>query len=313
MAVKKVKDHMLFDPRAPAKLTKMGNITDLLVCDTITTEPVCKKISKDLYVNTQTGEVLEYQHIVNRSQCYDSLRKTMQKIRELINSNVTNIYNIRWITLTYKENMTDTRKLYKDFEKFWKRFTYYLETNGIEKPEYIAVVEPQGRGAWHVHGLFIWPGKAPYIANDVLSQIWGKGFVSIKQPKNCDNLGAYFSAYLSNMPAEDIDGLPEKEQIKALVAAATVGTIEAEDVVTEAGISKKVIKGARLSMYPPGMNIYRHSRGIKKPEVIRTTYAMAREHLAEAKETYSQAFEIVDDVGNCKNRILKASYNSKRK
>lgn len=312
MEIKKVKDHMLFAPRAPSKITKMGNITDLVVSDTISTEPICIKISKNNYMNTKTGEVLECKHITNRAQCYDSLRKTMRNIREIINCNVTNPSQVRWITLTYKDNVTDNKRLYKDFEKFWKRFTYYVETNGIDKPEYITVVEPQGRGAWHVHGLLIWAGKAPYIANEVLAQIWGKGFVSIKQPKNCDNLGAYFSAYLSNVPVEDIQRLPTLEQTKAYVAASCVGSVEPEDVVSEDGTSKKVIKGARLAMYPPGMHIYRHSKGIKKPEVVRTTYDKARAYLADSTETFSQAYEIVDEAGNCVNRILKASYNSKR-
>lgn len=304
---------MLFDPRAPAKVTKMGNITDLVVCDTMSKEPVCVKISKDNYVNTQTGEVFDYNHTLNRSQCYDSIRKTIRKIRELINSNVINIYHIRWITLTYKENMTDREQLYKDYDKFWKRFKYYLENNDIQKPEYITVVEPQGRGAWHIHGLFIWEKNAPFIANNTLAILWGHGFVSIKQPKNCDNLGAYFTGYLVNMPIEDIASLPEHEKTKVFAAASLTGDVNPVEVINDDGVSKKIIKGARLAMYPPGMNIFRHSRGVRRPEVIRTTYEAAMDMIAESKQTYSQSFEIVDAEGNCRNRILKASYNSKRK
>jgi len=311
MGVRRKRSHILFEPRAPAKITKMGNVIDLMVCDTITTEPVCKKISRDQYVNTQTGEVFEYRHIENRAQCYDSIRRTMKKIREIINCNVTNIRNIRWITLTYKENMTDSNRLYKDYEKFWKRLVYYFETNGIEKPEYITVIEPQGRGAWHVHGLLIWDGEAPYIENSTLAKIWGNGFVSVKQPKECDNLGAYFSAYLSNMTIDEIEKLPKKEQDKMFIAAAVTGATAVFDGVTEDNQSKKIIKGARLAMYPSGMNILRHSRGIKKPEVVRTTYDRAHAYLATAKETYYQSYEIVDEAGKCRNRIFKASYNLK--
>ena len=303
----------MFVPRAPAKITKMGNITDLVVYDTITREPICVKVSKDSYLNTRTGEVLDYNHIMNRSQCYDSIRKTMRKIRELINANVTNVFNIRWITLTYKENMTDAKRLYRDYEKFWKRFIYYCENNGYERPEYITIVEPQGRGAWHIHGLLIWQSKAPFIANILLQKLWGKGFVSIKQPTECDNLGAYFSAYLADMSLEELESLPEELQVKAQIAASTVGSIDPIDVASEGGKSKKIVKGARLAMYPPGMNIYRHSKGVKKPEVIRTTYQKAREYLAGTKETYYQGFEIFDHNGCRQNRILKASYNSKRK
>ena len=313
MLVRKSMDHMSFKSWAPAKITKMGNITDLLVYDNEIKEPSCIKLSKDCYLNTETGEVKDYNHILNRSECYESIRKTMRKIRALINTNTVDAHQIRWITLTYRENMTDRERLYSDFDKFWKRFLYYLKKEKLSKPEYISVVEPQGRGAWHVHAIFIWEEHAPFIANETLAHIWRHGYVSIKQPKNCDNLGAYFTAYLANMPAEDVDALDDNEKAKALVAASLSGDVEPAEVVDDAGQKKKVIKGSRLGMYPPGMNIYRHSRGVKQPEIMRTTYGHASEMLAGSKVTYSQSFEIVDEKGICKNRILKESYNSERK
>ena len=104
--------------------------------------------------------------------------------------------NVRWITLTYAENMTDTDRLYFDFKDFNKRFQYYCKINGYSKPEYIVMMEPQGRGAWHCHLLYIWDCKAPYVANKTLRDLWGHGFVKIKKLDNCDNVGAYLTAYL---------------------------------------------------------------------------------------------------------------------
>ena len=308
MSVKKSDSILLFDDQAPAKITKMGHITDITVCDSVTYEPVCKKLSKDFYLDTRTGEVKEYKHITNRSECFESLRKSMQHIRALINANVTNSYCVRWITLTYRENMTDAKRLYHDFEKFWKRFLYYCEKNDFEKPEYISVVEPQGRGAWHIHGLFFWSSKAPFIPNNTLADLWGHGFVNIKEPKNCDNLGAYFTAYLTNMSTEEIEKVSAEEKIHAYVAASITATTEPVQIQ-----DKKILKGARLALYPPGINIIRHSRGIKYPEVNRTTYGKAVKYLEGATETYCQSFEILDPSGEPVNRILKASYNFKRK
>ena len=37
-------------------------------------------------------------------------------------------------------------------------------------------------------------------------------------------------------------------------------------------ISKKIVKGGRLKLYPVGMNIIRYSRGVKRPDVEFTTY-----------------------------------------
>ena len=308
MAVKKSDSILLFDNQAPAKITKMGHITDLTVCDTVTCEPVCKRLSKDYYLDTRTGEVKEYNHIENRSECFESLRKSMQHIRALINTNVTNSSYVRWITLTYGENMTDHVRLYHDYEKFWKRFLYYCKKNGFEKPEYISVVEPQGRGAWHIHGLFLWTSKAPYIPNKVLADLWGHGFVNIKEPKNCDNLGAYFTAYLTDMTTEEIGTISDEEKIHAYVAASMIATVEPMEKQ-----DKKILKGARLALYPPGINIVRHSRGIKYPEVIRTSYGKAVQYLSGATETYCQSFDILDNDGETINRLLKASYNFKRK
>lgn len=313
MMVRKSKDHMSFNSWSPAKITQMGNITDLLVYDNIIKEPSCIKLSKDCYLNTETGEVKGYKHINNRSECYDSIRKTMRRLRALINANTVNAYHIRWITLTYRENMTDRERLYSDFDKFWKRFLYFLKKEKISRPEYISVVEPQGRGAWHVHAIFIWEENAPFIGNETLARIWRHGYVSIKQPKDCDNLGAYFTAYLANMPTEDVDALGDSEKANAFAAASMTGDVEPVEVIDHMGQTKKVIKGSRLGMYPPGMNIYRHSRGVKQPEIIRTTYGQASAWLANSKETYMQSFEIVDNLGRRRNRLLKASYNSKRK
>lgn len=313
MRVRKCKDHMSFNASASAKITKMGNIADLLVCENEIKEPSCVKLSKNYFLNRETGEIKEYKHINNRSECFDSIRKTMRNIRALINTNATDPYRIRWVTLTYRENMADRERLYSDFDKFWKRFVYFLRKEKISRPEYISVVEPQGRGAWHIHAIFIWEKKAPYIANETLAQIWRYGFVSIKQPQNCDNLGAYFTAYLTNMPTEDVDTLGDSEKANAFAAASMTGDVEPVEVIDHMGQTKKVIKGSRLGMYPPGMNIYRHSRGVKQPEIIRTTYGQASAWLANSKETYKQLFEIVDDLGRRRNRLLKASYNSKRK
>ena len=291
----------------------MGNITDLTVSERVNRDPVCRKLTKDFYYLITTGEVREYTHIQNRSQSGDSLRKTFRHIRELINTNMTDCACVRWVTLTYRENMTDPKRLYRDFEKFWKRLLYYCNKQGWDKPEYISVIEPQGRGAWHVHALFIWETRAPFIPNATLAELWRHGFVNIRQPKNCDNLGAYFSGYLADMPEEELMMLGDREQTEARAMAAAGGNTEAVEKLDADGKSKKVLKGARMALYPPGINIYRHSRGIKKPTVIDTTYGRAKEALSGSRKTYSRGFEILDENGNVVNRIWKASFNSVRR
>jgi len=177
----------------------------------------------------------------------------MSKLRDIINANTEHPENTLWATLTYAENMTDTKRLYKDFVRFWMRLCFYCEKNGHGKPEYINAAEPQERGAWHCHVLILWQNKAPFIPNADLAKLWKHGFVKIVATTDCDNLGAYLSAYLSD-------------------------TID-----TETKASKK---GARLHLYPPSMKFYRLSQGIKKPTAEWTSERKAHDIVKDFRKTY---------------------------
>lgn len=297
---------------AITKVTTMGHITEVTTRQKNGSGTPCIKIDKDHYVDTRTGEVLEYQHIENRSESTRSIRNTLAKIRAIVNTNVINPDNVLWVTLTYRENMTDTERLYSDFKRYMMRLRRWCSKNGYEAPEYITVQEPQGRGAWHVHEFLIWDTKAPYIDNnEVMQRLWGQGFTKTKALHDCDNIGAYFSAYLGDMPLEDVERLPEGEKEKAL-SGSTILDKEFRDEQDRTK-KKKFVKGGRLYLYPPGMNIIRTSRGIKQPEVEIMTLAEAKEKVSSAKLTYSSAYEIIGEDGEIVNRITKSYYNSKRK
>lgn len=277
-----------------SKVVFMGNVTEVTTCRNIGSGPPVVKVDKDRYMDMRTGEVKNYEHIENRGEEVDSIRKTIKRIRELINTNVHTAENVRWITLTYAENMTDTKKLYRDFDAFRKRLYRWFDKQKYDKPEYISVIEPQARGAWHVHAFFVWEHQAPYIDNNyVLWKLWEHGFTKIKSVTNCDNVGAYFSAYLADMPVSEITG-------------------DRSD--------KRIQKGSRLHLYPPGMQIVRHSRGIKQPEVQRMTYGKVKEHVKDfGLLTYSHTFDIVEESpvaensNSVINSIRKEYYNRVRK
>lgn len=57
-------------------------------------------------------------------------------------------------------------------------------------------------GAWHLHIIYIFEKKRPYIPKEDFEKLWGFGFVNIKSLKGIDNLGMYLSAYLSSMQLE---------------------------------------------------------------------------------------------------------------
>ena len=312
VTIKPLESPPKMDEYAVTKVTTMGHITEVTTRQTSSSGSPCIKIDKDHYVDTRTGEVLEYQHIENRAESTRSIRNTLARIRAIVNTNVTNPDNVLWVTLTYRENMTDTERLYSDFKRYMMRLRRWCSKHGHEAPEYITVQEPQGRGAWHVHEFLIWKTKAPYIDNNsVMQELWGQGFTKTKALHDCDNVGAYFSAYLGDMPLEDVERLPEAEKEKAL-SGSTILDKEFQDEQDRTK-TKKFVKGGRLYLYPPGMNIIRTSRGIKQPEVEIMTLAEAKEKVSSAKLTYSSAYEIVGEDGTVHNRIIKSYYNSKRK
>lgn len=210
------------------------------------------KINKDIYIKKDNLEVKYFKYSENKSESLESVRQSLQRIRDLINTNVTNPKNCKWITLTFAENMTDTKKLYKCLSLFHKRYNYNY-TNEGEEIRYIDCIEPQGRGAFHAHMIIIYDRKAPFVPFEDLEKLWGFGSVDVQNLKNIDNVGAYLTAYLGDMELDKaIDcGLADRESL----------------VKTDEKTNKKYIKGARLHLYPRGMHICRHSRNCEKPVI----------------------------------------------
>ena len=267
-----------------------------------------QKIDKDNYVYIETGEVKKYNHQkCNRSENVQSTRKSFEKLRDILNANIKNPSHCLFVTLTYKENMTDNNKLYDDFRKFNMRFMTYCNKNKIHKPEYINVVEPQGRGAWHCHVIYIFNKKAPYIPNNDISDIWKKGFTSTRKLQgNVDNIGVYLTAYLTDVEFNEIPDISLLDDI----SKKDIKTVELVDKNGNK-TSKSYIKGLRLKMYPKGMNIFRHSKGIKQPIITKCTKSEAMNIIGCATKTYEKTLKLTDDLGFETNKINYQYFNKK--
>ena len=279
------------------KVKRMKHIVEVMAVDNATNGfDNIQKLSKSHYMVKDTGEVLEYKQSENRGQNIAGLKKSFRKIRDLINNNFTGQGNELHVTLTYAENMQDTKRLYKDFVKFWKRYQYKYGKDC----DYLTVVEPQGRGAWHFHLLLRQNDvEKLYIPSDEMASLWGHGFVKIKSLKGVDNIGAYLSAYLCDV-----------ELTKETLPMAVMEQREIKEVEVD-GQLKRYIKGGRLHMYPPGMNLYRKSRGIKFPEVEQMKYKDLKKIVGNATPNYSSTVTIQDDE-RVLNRITYEHYNTKR-
>ena len=261
-----------------------------------------EKIDKDHYVDNRTGELFEFKHLENRAQDLANVAKSLAQGRDILNANITDVSRCRWVTLTYADNMTEPKKLMRDFRHFNTRcreiFGHY---------EYITAAEPQGRGAWHLHCVFIFVGKAPYMENAVVRDCWKQGFVTVKRLDDVDNVGAYLTAYLGDMELS--------EASKADMAVSYSKGIKEVEYEDENGVkqTKKYIKGARLCMYPPGFHIFRWSKGIKKPDVSVVEYKKAKEKASSGKLTFTKTVALEDPESDFKNTLQYEYYNSMRK
>ena len=279
------------------KVKRMNHIIEVLAVDKASNGfSKIEKLSKTHYIVKDTGEVLEYKLSENRSQNESSLRRTFKKIRDLINNNFTGQGNEVFLTLTYKLNMMDSKQLYDDFRIFWQKFKRRYGSDY----DYLSVVEPQGRGAWHCHVL-IRANKLDklFIPHDEMVELWPHGFLKIKALDGVDNIGAYLSAYLTDVE------LTEETLPIAVLEQKEIKEVEVD------GQQKRYIKGGRLHLYPPGMNLYRKSRGIKFPESEHMKYKELKKMVGNATPNHSTTITIQDDE-RVLNRITYEHYNTKR-
>ena len=283
------------------RMKSCGNIYELRYMQR-QSESHIRKTDKDNYIDLITGEIKQFTHTTSRADNKTGVAKSLRKLRDILNTNITNVQNCRWMTLTYGENMRDTQRLYNDFRKFNMRLKSYVRRNEFPEYEYICAMEPQGRGAWHSHVVLIFQEKAPFLKNEDIKRLWGMGFVNIRKLQDADNVGLYLIAYLGDIA---LDEALDKELFKLNeINARKLKNVEQEQPDGERS-TKAYIKGGRLPLYPPGFRIFRTSRGIKQPEITNCPYHKALEKMGEnAKPTFESVMKLTDDDGKLINKIV---------
>lgn len=293
-------DNFSIDKKDIVCVKEMGNVVEITYLQHKNNGATIKKINNDEYMVVASGEIKQAQHIESRADDKAQVSQSLKRLRDYINTNVVDVNKCKWITLTYKENMTDTKRLYKDFEKFIKRFRYKYG-----HIEYIVACEPQGRGAWHMHCIIIFDDIAPFIPNNEIANLWKQGFTKTTKLDNIDNIGAYLTAYLGDMEYEEFINCGASYKFLNLKEVDHIENIKLNK-------PKKFVKGGRLHMYPPNFNLYRISRGIKKPIKEYMSYKKAKEKVGSGKPTYTSTICLTDIDNNFSNIISYESYNTKR-
>lgn len=226
-----------------------------------------RKISKYEYLDTATNKRIAYRAKGETDTKPPDMSRRFATLRRLINNNFAGRSSELHIVLTYggeyAGKMDDTSKLYKDFRRFWDRFKRRYPSCA-----YIAIAEPQQSGSFHMHVLMKdLDGHPLYVPKKQLDDLWGQGFTWVRSLKGNSNIGVYFVAHLSDTDnGEQENGSPNR---------------------------KCIVKGARLSMYPPNFKLYRCSKGIVKPTVEVMPYEDTKLLTEGYSPTFSQTLAVI--------------------
>lgn len=276
-------------PDAPTEVCISNHIKELRVVEKCSHSlNRFRRLKGNQYLDTETGEVREYQNHSTQKHFKRKLNKMFETLRQLINANFTSGINELHVILTYAEKMEDIDKVSKDFKRFWEKLHYHYPDL-----EFIRILEPQHTGTWHIHVLLKTNCYQKLeIPKQVVETLWGHGFVRVVKIRDNDNIGAYFSAHQKDVNAFDAESEEQTDR-------------------------KCIIKGARLQFYPPNKRIYSYSKGIEKPKKIRTTFSEALQLVDVEHLVFSSSMEITvtdTETGSetIVNQIGRFQFNSKR-
>lgn len=325
--VKKLEVCPEINPLEKVTYTEMGNIVEVQYMSKKNTKANIRMLGNGEYLEVSSGEIKEIiNHSSSRNELKGNLYRTFKVLRGIINANVVNVNQVRWCTLTYGDNVRSSDKLYSDFDKFNKRLKYYCNKNNLGKYDYINIVEPQGRGAWHIHLILIFKDLpiAPFIPHNDFWKLWSpegfknnRDFVKIKKLDNVDNVGAYLTAYLGDIPIEvdknnNVSMNFNEEDMKEFMhqyynSKLDIKTVEVD--IDGEKVEKKFLKGARLCLYPAKFNIYRTSRGIKRPSKQDIYYFEVEKKVNAATLTFEKTIELNDTESTFNSLINYKYYN----
>jgi len=148
--------------------------------------------------NADTGRKSGYKSENYEEHRKQVLQRAKKNLRRLINANVGQYgkeFTAKFLTLTFRDNVTDIETANYEFKKFIQRLNYYCFGTKKANLKYTCVVEFQKRGAIHYHVIIY---NMPYIKANDIGNVWGNGFIKINKIDDIDNVGAYVAEYLGN-------------------------------------------------------------------------------------------------------------------
>ena len=150
-----------------------------------------------------------------------SIEISTQRSRRSVRERCKSISADHMLTLTYRENVQDRERVLGDMKEFVRRINK-LEKMGLRKLHYVAVLEPQERGALHIH-MAVHGFKRWKTLFAIWQEIVGKGNGGVyvsgsgelemkdgafkkKAKRNARKRGVHeVAAYLSKYIGKDVD------------------------------------------------------------------------------------------------------------
>ena len=80
-----------------------------------------QNLSKETYLDKKTGEIKQKKKSENRYQSPKSARKSINRLGDLIRCNATDPAKCKWLTVTYKDVMTDGKQAFQDAKQFLRK------------------------------------------------------------------------------------------------------------------------------------------------------------------------------------------------
>lgn len=158
MRIKKVSsDTIKLYENSQVKFRTAGNTREVQFTAGNNNHCPIQNISKNKYFDKQTGEIKGRKKSLSWYQTPKSVRKSINRLKDLIYCNATEPTLCNWITLTYADAMTDHTKVYEVGKMFLRKLQRYLNksediSDSQKSFKRITVAEPQGENhdnSWH--------------------------------------------------------------------------------------------------------------------------------------------------------------------
>jgi len=144
-------------------------------CDGLSYAAGCREIGESSSVSsyknvkTESGEISDFDKAANHSR---SVRRAKQNIRWLTKSMKAD----RLFTLTYRRNEVERDQVKTDFKRFLRYVTKgWKGQPGIKDWQYVAVLERQDRGAFHIHCAVIGWQRISFLRAAWFKALGGQG------------------------------------------------------------------------------------------------------------------------------------------